>query len=97
MAVVRTEYDYAISFQSFHECLHQKSFFDLKDKKLQESKDERRARLDEKYIGNDPRLLFNGNHFSSCYVRSSVQLKIHAANIEASKFVCFLSVFENYS
>ena len=27
------------------------------------------------------------------YVRSSVQLKIHAANIEASKFVCFLSVF----
>ena len=31
------------------------------------------------------------------YVRSSVQLKIHAANIEASKFVCFLSVFENYS
>ena len=31
------------------------------------------------------------------YVGSSVQLKIHAANIEASKFVCFLSVFENYS
>ena len=31
------------------------------------------------------------------YVRSSVQLKIHAANIEASKFVCFLSVMENYS
>ena len=31
------------------------------------------------------------------YVRSSVQLKIHAANIEASKFVCFLSVFYNYS
>ena len=31
------------------------------------------------------------------YVRSSVQLKIDAANIEASKFVCFLSVFENYS
>ena len=24
------------------------------------------------------------------YVRSSVQLKIHAVNIEASKFVCFL-------
>ena len=28
------------------------------------------------------------------YVRSSVQLKIHAANIEASKFVCFLSVLK---
>ena len=26
------------------------------------------------------------------YVRSSVQLKIHAANIEASNFFCFLSV-----
>ena len=31
------------------------------------------------------------------YVRSSVQLKFHAANIEASKFVCFLSFFLNYS
>ena len=27
-------------------------------------------------------------------VRSSVQLKIHAANIEASKFVCFLSLIK---
>ena len=27
------------------------------------------------------------------YVRSSVQLKIHAANIEASKFVCFFVGF----
>ena len=26
-------------------------------------------------------------------VRSSVQLKIHATNIEASKFVCFLTKF----
>ena len=31
------------------------------------------------------------------YVLSSVQLKIHATNIEASKFVCFLSVMEKYS
>ena len=35
--------------------------------------------------------------FVFLYVRSSVQLKFHAANIEASKFVCFLLVFENYS
>ena len=28
--------------------------------------------------------------FFNYYVRSSVQLKIHAANIEASKFVYFL-------
>ena len=27
--------------------------------------------------------------FLNYYVRSSVQLKIHAANIEASKFFCF--------
>ena len=27
------------------------------------------------------------------YVRSSVQLKIHAANIEALKFVCFFVSF----
>ena len=32
--------------------------------KLQKSKDERRARLDEKYRER-PRSLFNGNHFSS--------------------------------
>ena len=31
--------------------------------------------------------------FFCYYVRSSVQLKIHAANIEASKFVCFLLFF----
>ena len=31
------------------------------------------------------------------YVRSSVQLKIYAANIEATKFVCFLSGFEKFS
>ena len=36
------------SFQSFQEFPHQKLFFDLKIK-LQESKDERRAKLDEKY------------------------------------------------
>ena len=30
------------------------------------------------------------------YVRSSVQLKIHTANIEASKFVCFLSVMKDF-
>ena len=33
---------------SFQECPYQKLFFDLKEKELQESKDERRARLDEK-------------------------------------------------
>ena len=34
MAVVRTEYDYAI----FHECPHQKLFFDLKDKNYTKAK-----------------------------------------------------------
>ena len=55
MAVVRTEYDYAF-FTSFQKGPHQKLFFDLK---LQESKNERRTRLDEKYLYGRPRSLFN--------------------------------------
>ena len=42
--------------------------FRSKRKKLQESKDERRAMLDEKNIGNYSSSLFNGNHFPSIYI-----------------------------
>ena len=65
VAVVRTEYDYAVSFQSFQECPHQKLFFD-------QDKNYKKAKMKGglgwmKNIGNDPRSLFNGNHFSSYY------------------------------
>ena len=64
MAVVRTEYDYAVSFQSFQECPHQKLFFDLKDKNYKKAK--MKGGLGwMKNIGNDPSSLFKGNHFSS--------------------------------
>ena len=64
VAIVRTEYDYTVSFQSFQECPHQKLFFDLKDKNYKKVK--MKGGLGwMKNIGNDPRSLFNGNHFSS--------------------------------
>ena len=54
------------SFQSFQEFPHQKLFFDLKDKNYKKAK--RKGGLGwMKNIGNDPRSLFNGNHFSSSY------------------------------
>ena len=46
----------------FQECPHQKLFFHL-----QESEDERRARVNEKYRER-PRSLFNGNHFISLVI-----------------------------
>ena len=73
MAVVRTEYDYAFTFQSFQECPHQKLFFDLKDKNYKKAK--MKGGLGwMKNIGNDPRSLFNGNHFSSIYTRKMVPI-----------------------
>ena len=54
------------SFRSFQECPHQKLFFDLKDKNYKKAK--MKGGLGwMKYIGNDARSLFNGNHFSSIY------------------------------
>ena len=59
------------SFQSFEEFPHQQLFFDLKDK------NNRKAKMKGglgwmKNIWNDPRSLFNGNHFSSnIYIRDS--------------------------
>ena len=50
------------SFQSFQECPHKKLFFNLKDKNYKKAK--MKGGLGwMKYIGNDPRSLFNGNHF----------------------------------
>ena len=54
------------SFQSFQECPHQKLFFDLKDKNYKKAKMKGELGWMKK-IGNDPRSLFNGNHFSSIY------------------------------
>ena len=52
------------SFQSFQEFPLQKLFFDLKDKNYMKAK--MKGGLGWiKNIGNDPRSLFNGNHFSS--------------------------------
>ena len=54
------------SFQSFQELPHQKLFFDLKDKNYKKAK--MKGGLGwMKNIGNDPRSIFNGNHFSSSY------------------------------
>ena len=54
------------SFQSFQEFPHQKLFIDLKDKNYKKAK--MKGGLGwMKNIGNDPRSLFNGNHFSSYY------------------------------
>ena len=53
MAVVRTEYDYAIG-------PHLKLFFDLKDKNYKKAK----MKGGLGWMGNDSSL-FNGNHFSS--------------------------------
>ena len=50
------------SFQSFQESPHQKLFFDLKDKNYMKG-----GLGWMKNIGNEPRSLFNGNHFSSSY------------------------------
>ena len=73
VAIVRTEYDYAVSFQSFQECPHQKLFFDLKDKNYKKVK--MKGGLGwMKNIGNDPRSLFNGNHFSSIYIYSILHI-----------------------
>ena len=52
------------SFQSFQEFLHQKLFFDLKDKNYKKAK-MKGGLCWMKNIGNDPRSLFNGNHFCS--------------------------------
>ena len=53
-----------LSFQSFQEFTHQKLFFDLKDKNYKKAK--MKGGLGwMKNIGNDPRSLLNGNHFSS--------------------------------
>ena len=48
-----------------------------------------------KYGGSPSHILLMCRVFY--YVRGSVLFKIHAANIEASKFFCFLSVMENIS
>ena len=48
---------------SFQECPHQKLFFDLKDKNYNKAKMKGGLGWMKKY--NDPRSLFNGNHFSS--------------------------------
>ena len=51
---------------SFQECPHQKLFFDLNDKKYKKAK--MKGGLGwRKNIGNDPRSLFNGNHFCSSF------------------------------
>ena len=55
------------SFQSFKEFPHQKLFFDLKDKNYKKAK--MKGGLGwMKNIWNDPRSLFNGNHFTSIYI-----------------------------
>ena len=67
------------TFQSFQEFPHQKLFFDLKDINYKKAK--MKGGLGwMKNIGNDPRSLFNGNHFSST---------------EQTKRVCFsyISIF----
>ena len=62
MAVVRIEYDYAVSFQSFQECPHQKLFFDLKDKNYKKAK--MKGGLGwMKNIGNDPARFLMGTIF----------------------------------
>ena len=60
MAVVRTEYDYAV-FHVISRMSIQKIFFLLKDKNYK--KDERWARLDEKSMGMTPARFLMGTIF----------------------------------
>ena len=83
------------SFQSFQEFPHQKLFFDLKDKNYKKAK--MKGWLGwMKNIGNDPRSLFNGNHFSSIMVvpvRILIRMRMYASVFEY--FVIEIQVLRN--
>ena len=68
------------SFQSFQEFPHQNLFFDLKD--INNKKVKMKGGLGwMKNIGNDPRSLSNGNHFSSLYFKIAKLNTLHIAKI----------------
>ena len=71
MAVVRSDYDYAVFSRHFKNVHTRNCFLNLKDKNYKKAKMKGELCWMKKNIGNDSSSLFNGNHFPSIYIYDS--------------------------